>query len=242
MSSSSASTSLLLPLPSSLSSLPYRHEGYITTGAIPELEDPLPYQKSAGVFGEAETRRNGDNSGKFDARIRTVVCRHWLKGLCMKNEKCEFLHQYDLEKMPLCRHGERCKVEDCPFRHIKEADRLVCVFYTQGFCVHGPHCRYKHVQRGREDLPQVANFTQGLSQMQAGAESMQPRRAAAQKNEFFKVSLCKHFLSGSCPFGDGCHFAHGETDLARNRDAPKARDISENIFGGMGDDGSTPAE
>ena len=42
----------------------------------------------------------------------------------MKGERCEFLHQFDLEKMPLCRHGDRCKTPDCPFRHIKEEVRV----------------------------------------------------------------------------------------------------------------------
>jgi len=123
--------------------------------------------------------------------------------------------------MPLCRHGERCKIKDCPFRHISEANRMECVFYSQGFCIHGPFCRYKHIRRNREDLPAVADFTLGLSQMQAnkdgnagtGPGAPAPRRPAPKPNEFYKISLCKHFLSGECPFGDGCHFAHGESEL-----------------------------
>jgi len=133
----------------------------------------------------------------------------------MKGPSCEFLHQYDLSKMPLCRHGDRCKVKDCPFRHISEADRLECVFYSQGFCIHGPFCRYKHVRREREYLPLVADFTLGLSQMQAGKDGVQARRPAPKPNEFYKVSLCKHHLQGECPFGDGCHFAHGEHELKK---------------------------
>ena len=34
--------------------------------------------------------------------LRTVVCCHWLRDLCMKGAACEFLHQYDLSKMLLC--------------------------------------------------------------------------------------------------------------------------------------------
>lgn len=118
---------------------------------------------------------------------------------------------YDLSKMPLCRHGDRCKVQDCPFRHISEENRLECVFYSQGFCIHGPFCRYKHVRRDRIDLPAVADFTLGLSQMQAaGKDGAVKVRPAPKPNEFYKISLCKHFLQGECPFGDGCHFAHGE--------------------------------
>jgi hypothetical protein len=41
------------------------------------------------------------------------------------------------------------------------------------------------------------------------------RRPAPKPNEFYKVSLCKHFLQGDCPFGDQCHFAHGEHELKK---------------------------
>jgi Zinc finger C-x8-C-x5-C-x3-H type (and similar) len=110
----------------------------------------------------------------------------------------------------------------------------VCVVGLVQFCIHGPFCRYKHIRRPREDLPAVADFTLGLSQMQAnkdhqsssggggsgpgggdrrGGEQNQTKRPAPKPNEFYKISLCKHFLQGDCPFGEGCHFAHGEHEL-----------------------------
>lgn len=33
---------------------------------------------------------------------KTVVCKHWLRGLCKKGDQCEFLHEYDMTKMPEC--------------------------------------------------------------------------------------------------------------------------------------------
>ena len=219
----------------------YDFENYALTQGIPETLDPLPYRKSGSVFATGDEAEPQLTSAKHDPRLRTVVCRHWLRDLCMKGAACEFLHQYDLSKMPLCRHGDRCKVKDCPFRHINEADRLECVFYSQGFCIHGPFCRYRHVRRDRVDLPVVADFTLGLSQMQAGKDGMTAvRRPAPKPNEFFKVSLCKHFLSGDCPFGDGCHFAHGEEQLRRfpkpgqpgSSETPDGeKELSDNMFG-----------
>lgn len=104
---------------------------------------------------------------------------------------------------------------------------MECVFYSQGFCIHGPYCRYKHIRRPREDLPAVADFTLGLSQMQA-KEGTMTRRPAPKPNEFYKISLCKHFMSGECPFGEGCHFAHGEAEL---RSFPR-KDQAEETGGG----------
>ena len=207
--------SILPPEIMTVNMIKYDFEDYALEHGIPETLDPLPYRKAGSVFATGEEAEPVMTSAKHDPRLRTVVCRHWLRDLCMKGKACEFLHQYDLSKMPLCRHGDRCKVKDCPFRHISEADRLECVFYSQGFCIHGPFCRYKHLSRDRADLPAVADFTLGLSQMQAGKDGMQQRRPAPKPNEFYKVSLCKHFLQGECPFGEGCHFAHGEHELKK---------------------------
>jgi len=193
----------------------YDFEAYALSRGIPETEDPLPYRKAGSVFATGDEAVPTMTSAKNDPRLRTVVCRHWLRDLCMKGNACEFLHQFDLSKMPLCRHGDRCKLKDCPFRHISEADRLECVFYSQGFCIHGNFCRYKHIRRPRSELPRVADFTLGLSQMQAGKDGVQQRRPAPKPNEFYKVSLCKHFAQGDCPFGDACHFAHGEQELKK---------------------------
>jgi cleavage and polyadenylation specificity factor subunit 4 len=225
--------------------LQFDFEEYALKQGIPDLLDPLPYRKAGSVFdpernvedddggqqqqdgggyggsgattgGGGDTHQQQLTSAKNDPRLRTVVCRHWLRDLCMKGSSCEFLHQYDLSKMPLCRHGDKCKIADCPFRHISDANRLDCVFYSQGFCIHGPFCRYRHVQRERQDLPAVADFTLGLTQMQQneerGGQDLESR-PTAKPNENYKTSLCKHFMSGSCPFGEKCHFAHGQDEL-----------------------------
>ena len=34
---------------------------------------------------------------------RMTVCTYWLRGLCMKGDTCGFLHQFDPERMPVCR-------------------------------------------------------------------------------------------------------------------------------------------
>jgi cleavage and polyadenylation specificity factor subunit 4 len=231
----SSTMTLLEKEPLTADLVQYDFEDYALKHGIPETLDPLPYRKQGSVFASGEEAESVLTSAKHDPRLRTVVCRHWLRDLCMKGAACEFLHQYDLSKMPLCRHGERCKIKDCPFRHISEADRLECVFYSQGFCIHGPFCRYKHVRRERVDLPVVADFTLGLSQMQAaGKDGVTARRPAPKPNEFYKVSLCKHFLNGECPFGEGCHFAHGEHELkkfpGKHEEEGDENVVSENMF------------
>ena len=82
---------------------------------------------------------------------KTIVCKHWLRGLCKKGDQCEFLHEYDMSKMPECYFYSRfnaCHNKECPFLHIDpEAKIRDCPWYDRGFCRHGPNCRHRHVRR-----------------------------------------------------------------------------------------------
>lgn len=96
-----------------------------------------------GLFGETRRARRRPQ--------KDVVCKHWVRNLCKKNDACEYLHEYDLDKMPECvyyvKDGE-CQNPDCMFRHVDVAARLVeCPYYTQGFCKRGPSCTLRHVRR-----------------------------------------------------------------------------------------------
>lgn len=58
---------------------------------------------------------------------RTVVCKHWLRGLCKKGDQCEFLHEYDMSKMPECYFYARfnaCHNKECPFLHIDPESKI----------------------------------------------------------------------------------------------------------------------
>jgi len=66
------------------------------------------------------------------------MCKHWLRGLCKKADNCEFLHEYDLKKMPECwfynNNGE-CSNPECMYLHIDPDSKTKdCVWYTRGFC------------------------------------------------------------------------------------------------------------
>lgn len=86
----------------------------------------------------------------------TIVCKHWLRDLCMKGEKCDFLHLYDLERMPECvqfsKFG-RCADRDCDFKHV--TDRAQCQRYRFGFCRLGHGCKLRHDRLPRGYLPEV---------------------------------------------------------------------------------------
>ncbi|VDN98567.1 unnamed protein product [Rodentolepis nana] len=82
---------------------------------------------------------------------KTIVCKHWLRGLCKKGDDCDFLHVYNMSKMPECyffsRHGE-CSNKECLFLHVDPSTKAQdCAWYARGFCRNGPLCRNRHVRR-----------------------------------------------------------------------------------------------
>jgi hypothetical protein len=48
-----------------------------------------------------------------------VVCRYWVGNRCMSGSRCAFLHEYKLDKFPLCAYIETVcpDGEACMFRH-----------------------------------------------------------------------------------------------------------------------------
>eukprot|EP00965_Chrysotila_dentata_P243069 6205216-Pleurochrysis_carterae.AAC.1 len=39
---------------------------------------------------------------RLDPRRKQVVCKHWLRDLCKRGDDCDFLHVYDVTRMPEC--------------------------------------------------------------------------------------------------------------------------------------------
>lgn len=129
---------------------------------------------------------------------RTIVCKHWLRGLCKKGDQCEFLHEFDMTKMPECYFYSRfnaCHNKECPFLHIDPESKIKdCPWYDRGFCRRkwtsqlrayrilklfflllsdGPNCRHRHVRR----------------------------------------VLCTNYLAGFCPTGSECKYMHPRFEL-----------------------------
>ncbi|KAI1124056.1 hypothetical protein F5Y10DRAFT_280457 [Nemania abortiva] len=87
-----------------------------------------------------------------NASYNSLVCKHWLRALCKKGEGCEFLHEYNLRKMPECnffvRNGYCSNGDECLYLHIDPLSKLPpCPHYDRGFCPLGPTCSKRHVRR-----------------------------------------------------------------------------------------------
>ena len=111
------------------------------------LQDTTRSAQPGSVSKENEQEGMGAMQAK-PRNFRQTVCTYWLRGLCMKGDTCGFLHEFDPNKMPVCRNLLKygtCKEPDCPYKHSTEEIKE-CNMYKLGFCIYGPACRFKHTR------------------------------------------------------------------------------------------------
>lgn len=123
-----------------------------------EGQQPLPFMgmdKSTNQMCEMFMMNRCQYGNKCSYRHirgdKMIVCKFWLRGLCKKGDDCEFLHQYDMVKMPVCyfySNFGRCDNDDCMYQHISAEMRIqACPWYARGFCKHGATCKRRHVRK-----------------------------------------------------------------------------------------------
>ena len=118
----------------------------------------------------------------------------------MYARRCEYLHQYDMTRMPLCHFfvEGHCTKDDCQFLHIRPEDSAAdCPWYARGFCKHGPKCRKRHT---RKEL--CGSYMAGFCPK--GPRTLPPPRAP-MTNLDASTALCSARLSLL-----RCYCAHNE--------------------------------
>ena len=116
-------------------------------GLIFDFEGPLEILHAQQ---REETRLAKEKMAKRGYKPKKVCCYHhfYRPGGCMKGIGCDFSHEWDPDRMPICVHFEKgnCrKGKDCMFRHLSEEEKEPCHAYERGFCPRGPTCSRKHV-------------------------------------------------------------------------------------------------
>ncbi|KAJ4810271.1 cleavage and polyadenylation specificity factor 30 [Rhynchospora pubera] len=152
--------------------LSFDFEGNLDSSALPSSAPSAanlpsaPSTAASAPSSGADPTSIGPVGGGRRGSFRQTVCRHWLRGLCMKGDLCGFLHQYDKARMPVCRffrlYGE-CREQDCVYKHSEE-DFKECNMYKMGFCPNGPDCRYRHAKLPGPPPP-VEEVFQKIQQM-----------------------------------------------------------------------------
>lgn len=96
-----------------------------------------------------DRRRFEDLDKSISDKSKTVVCYHWVRGLCQKGDKCDYQHIYNPDALPKCFwYGKSgfCKNGDlCPYLHEEKDAGQPCTHFDNGYCRHGEKCRKSHV-------------------------------------------------------------------------------------------------
>lgn len=124
-----------------------RHYAHLRS---PSSNPPCPLGNRCPFRHETPSQLNFSHS--FQNQGKRTVCKHWLRGLCKKGDNCDYLHEYDLRRMPECRFfatfGYCNSGDECLYLHVDTKAKVrECENYKRGFCSKGPRCEKKHVRR-----------------------------------------------------------------------------------------------
>jgi cleavage and polyadenylation specificity factor subunit 4 len=116
-----------------------------------------------------------------------TICKHFIRGLCIMGDKCEFLHEYNLRKFPEC-----------------------WWWSTYGFCTAGDECLYYHPKVRRRECE---DFNRGFCKLGTYITWVAETHADADvgpdcPRKHIRRVLCPLYLAGFCPDGPTCK--HGQ--------------------------------
>lgn len=109
-------------------------------------------QEGSGGLVPRDGRRGGRSMAPGS---KNVVCIHYLVGMCALDKDCPYLHQYDLDRVPICPYvlgredgGDACHTDDDG--HLSDLAFLLPHFPRFGSkCVRDDDCPFKHVTEVR---------------------------------------------------------------------------------------------
>lgn len=175
------------------------------------------------------------NKGTSSIFFKTRLCAKFKHGSCRNGENCNFAHGVeDLRQPPpnwqeLVGGGGGRLEEDRSSGGTWDDDqkiihkmKLCKKFYNGEECPYGDRCNFLHEDpsKFRDDLGRyressaISIGTTGPSVTQGScsnqSEVNRPVNNASIKPVYWKTKLCTKWTQGQCPFGEKCHFAHGQ--------------------------------
>ncbi|XP_042408745.1 zinc finger CCCH domain-containing protein 56-like [Zingiber officinale] len=188
--------------------------------------------------------RNGDsqggnrnNSSKAIGKMffKTKLCCKFRAGTCPYITNCNFAHGIEeLRKPPpnwqeiVAAHEEGSEpplpIEERQIPTISSSivigesersykGRRCKKFYTEEGCPYGDSCTFIHDEQSKARESVAISLSPSVG---GGAQYGGGAAAAVQKPSNWKTRICNKWeMTGYCPFGSKCHFAHGAEELHR---------------------------
>lgn len=118
-----------------------RHVAYLQA---PSTNPPCSLGHRCPFRHETPGPMNFTEARSFRDPGKRTVCKHWLRGLCKKGDSCDYLHEYDLRRMPECRFfatfGFCNNGDECLYLHVDPKAKIrECENYRRGFCPKGEY-------------------------------------------------------------------------------------------------------
>lgn len=161
------------------------------------------------------------NKGTSHIFYKTRICAKFKEGTCRNGEHCTFAHgEEDLREPPpnwqdLIREKER-EERGSGGGNWGDDQRMIhrmkiCKKYYNGDeCPYGDKCNFLHerpsppMKKLKVDIP---------GQRESSAISIGTTVGDLEQTGFWKTRLCSKWEIGQCPFGERCHFAHGQSGI-----------------------------
>ena len=176
------------------------------------------------------------NKGTCHIFYKTRICTRFMEGNCRNGENCTFAHGHqDLREPPPNWQQLVQKMDKGPTGDWNDDNRIIhrmkiCrKFYNGEECPYGEKCNFLHesplkfrtdIEMSRESSA-ISIGTVGPVVEQNGASDQQTELnkklnpisdALRMKPVYWKTKLCSKWeATGQCPFGERCHFAHGQS-------------------------------
>ena len=134
-------------------SVPYQYSASAMASAIYGGAQPVMY--GYGYYGQAVVLPIGQPSCVAPKNYKTVPCRHYMRGHCMRGDTCGFRHSEDdgLQfLLPVTSAYGQTVASEHPARPFRV---LTCRRWLQGTCALGDRCTYRHdlLSRSMTDSP-----------------------------------------------------------------------------------------
>ncbi|XP_023760445.1 zinc finger CCCH domain-containing protein 39 [Lactuca sativa] len=147
-------------------------------------------------------------------QYKTELCLRFQRGTCDYADRCCFAHGYGhlsgfdkWQELTALDGASRIKyLDENQNPKCSDRSRLCWRVMNGDKCQFGDKCHFNHIKTERESAVISVLNVAGRSEMQQ------------QKKTPWRTKLCNRWMStGSCPYGFKCCFAHGESELRKQR-------------------------
>ncbi|XP_031373908.1 zinc finger CCCH domain-containing protein 39 isoform X2 [Punica granatum] len=206
----------------------------------PPLKRPRNFEESPSNSAPYPRPNPPINKGATNIFFKTRMCAKFKMGTCRNGENCNFAHGIEDMRQPPPNWQELVGAREDDHRSSDNWDddqkiihkmKLCKKFYNGEECPYGDRCNFLHEgpSKFRDDSGRFRETSaicigtsgtpmghrNGSNQSEvwrAASSSVDPR--VNMKPVYWKTKLCTKFeVTGDCPFGDKCHFAHGIAEL-----------------------------